>query len=275
MASVLGGALTKCAQIIGVTEIETIVEIATAKASVTENSRNRRPTIPPMNRSGMNAAISETLIATTVKPICRAPSIAARNGEWPCSRLRNMFSIITMASSTTKPTETASAISEILSIEKPASHIAAQVPASESGTVMPAAIVGVVRRRNANTTIITSATVASSVSCMSETLARIVCVRSVSVETSTLAGIQRRSSGSRLLMRSTVSITFASACLVMIRRTDGCRLNQAAERVLRVPRCTEATAESRTTVPLAVLTTTGSYSRGFRIWSLIAIVRAS
>ena len=46
-----------------------------AKASVTENSRNSRPTTPPMNSSGMNAAISEMLIETTVKPICRAPSM--------------------------------------------------------------------------------------------------------------------------------------------------------------------------------------------------------
>ena len=34
-----------------------------------------------------------------------------------------MFSIMTMASSTTKPTEIASAISDRLSIEKPASHM--------------------------------------------------------------------------------------------------------------------------------------------------------
>ena len=146
----------KCAQIIGVTDSDTTVEIAIAKASVTENSRNRRPTMPPMNRSGMNAAISDTLIETTVKPIWRAPSMAARIGEWPFSRLRNVFSIMTMASSTTKPTDTASAISDRLSIEKPTTHIAAQVPASDSGTVTPAAIVGAVRRRKMNTTSITS-----------------------------------------------------------------------------------------------------------------------
>ena len=95
-----------------------------AKASVSENSRNRRPASPPMNSNGMKAAISETLIEMTVKPICRALSIAARIGGAPFSRLRNAFSIITMASSTTKPTETASAISDRLSIENPASHIA-------------------------------------------------------------------------------------------------------------------------------------------------------
>ena len=42
---------------------------------------------------------------------------AARKGRMPCSRLRNMFSIMTMASSTTNPTEIASAISDRLSIE--------------------------------------------------------------------------------------------------------------------------------------------------------------
>ena len=141
MAFGLGADLTKCAQIIGVSDSDTTVEIAMAKVSVSENSRNSRPTTPPMNSSGVKAATSETLIEITVKPIWRAPSIAARSGDMPFSRLRKTFSITTMASSTTKPTETASAISEMLSIENPASHIAAQVPASASGTVTPAAIV--------------------------------------------------------------------------------------------------------------------------------------
>jgi ribosomal protein L18 len=151
-----------------------------------------------MNSSGMKAATSEMLIESTVKPICCAPSIVARSGDMPFSRLRKQFSIITMASSTTKPTETASAISERLSIEKPATHIIAQVPASDSGTVTPAASVAAARRRNTNTTSITSAMVAINVSCMSRTLARIVCVRSDSTEISTPGGIQRLSSGSSL-----------------------------------------------------------------------------
>ena len=94
-----------------------------AKVSVSENSLNSRPTSPPMNNSGVKAATSEMLIEITVKPIWRAPSMAARSGVMPFSRLRNTFSITTMASSTTKPTDTASAISEMLSIEKPATHI--------------------------------------------------------------------------------------------------------------------------------------------------------
>ncbi len=132
----------KCAQIIGVTVSETTVEMPIAKASVTENSRKNRPTIPPIRSSGMKAAMSEIEIATTVKPICLAPTIAARMAERPMARLRSMFSIITIASSTTNPTETASAIREILSIEKPTHHIKAHVPESASGTVTPAASVG-------------------------------------------------------------------------------------------------------------------------------------
>ena len=69
-----------------------------------------------MKISGMNTATRETLIDMTVKPICLAPTIAAWSGGMPRSAWRTMFSIITMASSTTKPTDTVSAISEKLSI---------------------------------------------------------------------------------------------------------------------------------------------------------------
>jgi hypothetical protein len=117
VAPALGVSRKKWAQIIGVTDSDTSVEIVIANTSVTENSRNRRPASPPMKRSGMNAAISDTLIEITVKPICRALATAAANGVMPISRLRNAFSIITMASSTTKPTAIASAISDRLSIE--------------------------------------------------------------------------------------------------------------------------------------------------------------
>ena len=107
----------------------------------------------------------------------------------------------------------ASAISEMLSSENLAAYMHAQVPASASGTVTPAAIVGVRRRRNTNTTIITSAIVASSVPTMSLMLARMVVVRSFSTEILMPAGRKRPSSGSSALMWSTVSMTLALACL--------------------------------------------------------------
>jgi hypothetical protein len=157
-----------------------------------------------------------------------------------------MCSIMTMASSTTKPTEIASAISDRLSIENPASHIPAQVPASASGTDTPAAMVGVIRRRNTNTTNITSTAVASNVSCISSTLARMVPVRSVRMEISTPAGIHCLRSGIISLTRSTVSITLASPCLVIWISTAGCLLNQAIDRALRTESSTSATSERRT-----------------------------
>ena len=41
--------------------------------TVMANSRNSRPTMPPISSSGMNTATSEKLIETMVKPISPAP----------------------------------------------------------------------------------------------------------------------------------------------------------------------------------------------------------
>ena len=82
--------------------------------SVTANSRNRRPTMPPISRIGMNTAISDRLIETTVKPTSRAPCSAASIRDMPASMCREMFSSTMMASSTTKPAAIAIAISDRL-----------------------------------------------------------------------------------------------------------------------------------------------------------------
>ena len=100
----------------GVRVSETMAETTMATVSVTANSRNRRPTMPPINRIGRNTAISEMVIETIVKPICLAPLSAASKGGSPSSMKRAMFSIITIASSTTKPVEMVSAISDKLSM---------------------------------------------------------------------------------------------------------------------------------------------------------------
>ena len=63
----------------------------------------------------MKTATSETLIEKTVKPISSAPFSAASSGDMPSSRCRVMFSTTTIASSTTNPVATVSAISERLS----------------------------------------------------------------------------------------------------------------------------------------------------------------
>ena len=99
----------------GVVVSEIASEIRIATESTTANSRNSRPTMPPMARMGMNTAISDRLIAITVKPTSRAPAMAASKAGSPASRRRAMFSSTTMASSTTKPVAMVSAIRDRLS----------------------------------------------------------------------------------------------------------------------------------------------------------------
>jgi len=73
------------ALIIGVSVRETTAERIIVTASVTANSRNSRPTTPPMKSSGINTAISDTVSDIMVKPICSAPLSAASMGESPAS----------------------------------------------------------------------------------------------------------------------------------------------------------------------------------------------
>ena len=68
--------LSSMAHSIGVVVSEMTSEIITAADSVTANSRNSRPACPPMNKSGMNTATSDTLMVSTVKPTSRAPCSA-------------------------------------------------------------------------------------------------------------------------------------------------------------------------------------------------------
>ena len=70
---------------------------------------------------------------------------------------RTMFSSMTMASSTTKPTDSVSASSVMLLIEKPNAYIAAQVPTSEIGTASAGMMVADTERRNRKITRTTSA----------------------------------------------------------------------------------------------------------------------
>ena len=63
--------------IMGVVVSDTSMDTRMADDSTTANSRNSRPTTPPIIRIGMNTAMREMLIETTVNPISRAPLSAA------------------------------------------------------------------------------------------------------------------------------------------------------------------------------------------------------
>ena len=147
----------------GVREIDTMPEIRMATQMVTANSRNRRPKMPPMNSTGMNTAASESVIETIVNPISREPLSAASNGCSPFSRCRTMFSSITMASSTTNPTERMRAIMDRLSRLKFSRYITENVPTMENGSAMLGIAVAEALRRKRKITRTTSASVTAMV----------------------------------------------------------------------------------------------------------------
>ncbi|MNK97625.1 hypothetical protein D3C87_1179690 [compost metagenome] len=221
----------------GVVVSDTTSETRMATDSVMANSWNSRPTMPPIISSGMNTAISDRLIDSTVKPTSRAPRRAAARGFMPFSIWREMFSRTTMASSTTKPVAIVSAISDRLLSENPHRYITANVPTSDTGTATLGISVARTLRRNRNTTMITSATEIISVCSTSRREARMVGVRSIITSIEMLAGIILRSCGSISLTRSTVSMMLAPGERFSTSSTDGLPL---AEPALRMS-CTEST----------------------------------
>ena len=127
----------------------------------------------------------------------------------PASMWRLVFSRTTIASSTTKPVATVSAIRLRLFKLKPSSTITPKVPSSE--TMVAAAGIHVARalRRNAATTSTTSTIEIISVPSISRSDARIDVVLSLATRIVTSCGSCACSSGSNARTPSTVWITFA------------------------------------------------------------------
>ena len=149
-----------------------------------------------------------------------------------------MFSIMTMASSTTKPVEMVSAMSDRLSRLKPSRYMAASVPTSDSGTDRLGIKVAAMLRRNRKMTSTTRATARPSSNSTSATEARMVVVRSVSTRTSRAAGRVDWNCGNRALMPSTTWITFEPGWRCTFRITDGVRSAQAESSVFSAPSST-------------------------------------
>ncbi|MNO67917.1 hypothetical protein D3C76_587340 [compost metagenome] len=215
------------AQRVGARVSETTTEIRMVAVAVRANSLNRRPTTPPMNSSGMNAAISEKLIDTTVKPISPAPLSAAVRLSSPASRWRWMFSTTTMASSTTNPTEMTMATRVRLFRLKPSTYISAQLAISDTPSTLDTTRVADHWRRNSAITPITRATAIIRVSSTSCSEARMVWVRSCSTDTSTEAGSISCSLGRAASTRSTVSTMLAPGWRKITRFSPGWSPDQA------------------------------------------------
>ena len=71
--------------IMGVSVSEMTAESRMVTLSVTANSRNSRPTMSPMNSSGISTAINDTVSETMVNPIWPEPCSAASRGVCPSS----------------------------------------------------------------------------------------------------------------------------------------------------------------------------------------------
>src|ERR1700693_578267 len=103
-----------------------------------------------------------------------------------------MFSSMTMASSTTKPTDSVSASKVMLLMEKLSAYMIAQVPIKETGTARPGMMVADTERRNKKITRITSPIEINSVNSTSATELRIEIDRSARTSKSTAAGTWAR-----------------------------------------------------------------------------------
>ena len=131
-----------------------------------------------MKNTGRNTVAREMVMDTMVKLISREPSRAAARADFPISMWRTMFSSMTMASSTTNPTESVRAISEMLSRLKPSTYMAAKVPTTDMGRARLGMIVAGILRRNRKMTMTTRHTVSTRVNFTSATDSRMELERS-------------------------------------------------------------------------------------------------
>jgi hypothetical protein len=109
-----------------------------------------------MSSTGMNTAASEIVIETSVKLISLEPSSAAWSGFFPISRCLTMFSSMTIASSTTNPIASISAIMEMLLRLNPNRYMATKVPTIDRGRARLGMTVADTFRRKRKMTMTTS-----------------------------------------------------------------------------------------------------------------------
>ncbi len=148
----------------GVKVSELKAEIAMENAIVSENCWYSKPVVPGKNATGTNTATSTSDVAMTA-PVTSPMASDAAKWESTCSSpiCLWMFSITTIASSTTSPVASTMPNSVKVLMENPSNLINANVPIRETGIVT--AGISVLRQscRNRNITIITKMTASTSV----------------------------------------------------------------------------------------------------------------
>ena len=79
------------------------MEISTAKAIVMPKGKKNRPTMPLVKAVGRKTATTESVVASTARPISLVANSAAKAAGLPACTWRMMFSCTTMASSISRP----------------------------------------------------------------------------------------------------------------------------------------------------------------------------
>ena len=82
-----GFTFSQRAHIVGVSVKLTSSDTITANAMVRPKLRMKRPTMPDMKPTGAKMATSESVVASTARPISRVPSTAACIGDMPFSSM--------------------------------------------------------------------------------------------------------------------------------------------------------------------------------------------
>src|SRR3954462_9147514 len=227
-----------------------------------------------MKRSGMNTAVSEIVIAKMVNATSADPSYDALIGSLPISMWRTMFSSITMASSTTKPTASVSAISDRLSSEYPNRYITAKVPISDIGSARLGMFVAEMLRRNTEITMMARNSVSISVNLTSPTDSSIEIDLSYSVCTSTLGGISARSLATRSFTPLATATVLVPGWRWIASTTARSPLYQLATLLFSTLSSTVPSSSRWTGAPLRYATTIWRNSEAFWSWPFALIVDA-
>jgi hypothetical protein len=162
-----------------------------------------------------------------------------------------MFSIMTIASSTTNPVAMVSAMSDRLLRLYPSAYMKPKVPTSESGTAMLGMSVARTLRRKTKMTATTRPMVMTSVRSTSSTEARTVSVRSLTTLTSMPRGSDACSCGRSAFTRSATWMTLAPGWRCTLRMMARSSFCQPASCEFSTPSTTWATSVRRTGEPFA------------------------
>ncbi len=161
-----------------------------------------------------------------------------------------MFSMTTMASSTTNPVAMVMAMSDRLSMLNCRRYITPNVPIREMGTATLGMNVERELRRKRKTTRMTRAMEMRRVISTSRTEARIVRVASTSTDRSIVGGIAARSWGRTARTPSTVAMMLAPGWREMMTMIAGLPFERPAARMSSTESVTLAMSARRTAAPL-------------------------